>query len=612
VIAGVIIHLARGSAAEAPEKTAPTFEALARSALAVVTGTVRRVTDIELPNGFIAREVTIDVEQTFAGSLRGRTVTLVEHGGRVGSRIQFTTGAPAFTAGERVLVPLGSRRDGSLFTLGGVHGKRALSETGERGPWSRSLRDVLNQAERRPSVEFRPQGLGEGECINQFGPGGSLCARFFEVDEGESIPFYFDPGGWMFFGEDGARQVLARALSVWAQMPSSRLRVALLGEKPLSTPLAIDDFTVSEAYLGFDLDDADIRCRDGAGDTTVIADGDESKVFGGRRYLRILRTGARVVFNPRDTAAGCPEVHICNFAEVATHEAGHAVGLNHLDNPAAMGFLHEPCACGTATTVDIAEMERRYPLNIPPTIVTPKILPPVIAGQAYSIRLEAIGGVGSFSWSLTTPYGPDTSPGPLPYGLTLSDDGVITGIATGAYHNRPIITATDSTNQSHTKKFLIDVQSSTTPTTTSTSTTKPTQIPLDSPFFACSTTTTSTLGRCGNPETACPYVGCRAGLDLGVDLLRRVPRRESRLRRLIRAIDHSAARGSFLVNELFRPERGVVLLDRAVRLVRRLQRLLEHRPTARRLGTELPAELSYVAGTLADRIPICRAQYMSP
>jgi hypothetical protein len=55
--------------------------------------------------------------------------------------------------------------------------------------------------------------------------------------------------------------------------------------------------------------------------------------------------------------------------------------------------------------------------------------------------------------------------------------------------------------------------------------------------------------------------------------------------------------------------------DRGRRLVlvepRDAVRTLGHPPIARRVGTELTAELSYVAETLADRIPICRAVHIA-
>jgi hypothetical protein len=67
------------------------------------------------------------------------------------------------------------------------------------------------------------------------------------------------------------------------------------------------------------------------------------------------------------------------------------------------------------------------PAAAPLTILT-KDLPPGKLGQPYAAAFTATGGVQPYHWSLTT--------GALPPGLTLNDDGTVTGtlLAAGAYH----------------------------------------------------------------------------------------------------------------------------------------------------------------------------------
>ncbi|MDX1984035.1 MAG: putative Ig domain-containing protein [Bryobacteraceae bacterium] len=66
-------------------------------------------------------------------------------------------------------------------------------------------------------------------------------------------------------------------------------------------------------------------------------------------------------------------------------------------------------------------------------------LPPAAAGVAYSQRLEAEGGAGPYSWSFT---------GTLPGGLSLSQNGELTGTALAAGNTRFRVTVTDSQGQS--------------------------------------------------------------------------------------------------------------------------------------------------------------------
>jgi len=57
----------------------------------------------------------------------------------------------------------------------------------------------------------------------------------------------------------------------------------------------------------------------------------------------------------------------------------------------------------------------------PPTVVTTE-LPGALVGEAYSAALEAQGGDGTFTWSLDS--------GSLPQGLSLADDGTVSGTPT--------------------------------------------------------------------------------------------------------------------------------------------------------------------------------------
>lgn len=61
-------------------------------------------------------------------------------------------------------------------------------------------------------------------------------------------------------------------------------------------------------------------------------------------------------------------------------------------------------------------------------------LPGAVQGQAYSVQLNATGGVAPYSWSATG----------LPAGLTCSSTGLISGTPTVSGTFSAVITVTDS------------------------------------------------------------------------------------------------------------------------------------------------------------------------
>src|SRR5208282_981167 len=92
-------------------------------------------------------------------------------------------------------------------------------------------------------------------------------------------------------------------------------------------------------------------------------------------------------------------------------------------------------------------------VNTTLTITTP-VLPNVVPNQPYSIQLQATGGNGIY----TNPpaIGWAVSIGTLPAGLTLSADGVISGVCSLTNINDPItIQLTDSANTVATKSYTL-------------------------------------------------------------------------------------------------------------------------------------------------------------
>ena len=76
-------------------------------------------------------------------------------------------------------------------------------------------------------------------------------------------------------------------------------------------------------------------------------------------------------------------------------------------------------------------------ISAPLTITTPAALPGGTAGQAYSITLQATGGVAPYIWSMATGS-------TLPVGMTLTAAGVLSGTPTTAGSYTFTIVVTDS------------------------------------------------------------------------------------------------------------------------------------------------------------------------
>src|SRR3954466_4218382 len=88
----------------------------------VVVATVRDAASHVRADGYVVTDYRLDVEQTLKGTAAG-TITVSEIGGTAGSRFTFISDAAAYTPGERVMVFLKKRGDGTYFTTSMAMGK---------------------------------------------------------------------------------------------------------------------------------------------------------------------------------------------------------------------------------------------------------------------------------------------------------------------------------------------------------------------------------------------------------------------------------------------------------------------------------------------------------
>ncbi|HXH40525.1 MAG TPA: hypothetical protein VNN08_17975, partial [Thermoanaerobaculia bacterium] len=89
---------------------------------AVVVATVRDAASRVQGDGHVVTDYRFDVEQTLKGAAAG-TITVSEIGGVAGQRFTFISDSATYTPGERVMVFLRKRDDGTYFTTSMAMGK---------------------------------------------------------------------------------------------------------------------------------------------------------------------------------------------------------------------------------------------------------------------------------------------------------------------------------------------------------------------------------------------------------------------------------------------------------------------------------------------------------
>ncbi|MBI4529244.1 MAG: hypothetical protein HY695_36055 [Deltaproteobacteria bacterium] len=111
------------------------IEGLTEAAKMVVIGAVAGVHSYWTDDkSIILTRIEVDVEETLKDSApAGARVNVILLGGKVGAISGSVAGTPSFKQGERVLVFLSERRDGSLGILGLFQGKFSIQRDPKTG-----------------------------------------------------------------------------------------------------------------------------------------------------------------------------------------------------------------------------------------------------------------------------------------------------------------------------------------------------------------------------------------------------------------------------------------------------------------------------------------------
>jgi hypothetical protein len=446
--------------------------------------------------------VEVKLDTVLKGSLSSETLILKQPGGIVGSEGVRFIGEPTFAPGDELLLYLNAGPDLSLHVSQCFMGMFYLLNdpvTGERyvRRWEdpsevttlqiRATRpDVTDSA---PLTEYLamirdvlraapPTGAGGEEGVDflsspseyetkrldaqgYYTPAFNLLSggvRWMEADAGQAVVYSMNPDRAPISG--GGTAELTRAMSAWSAQSGANIRLQL-GSQTSSCGYATDSINTISYGDCQGILDPPVNCS-GVLAQTRIAFTSETKVVGGRTFRRLI--DADLVFN---RGMDC-FLHISsNLAEVACHELGHSIGLDHASDPAAIMWAS---ARGQGRDATLGDDDKAGVLAIYPASgggggsgsvsITTLTLPHGQVGHSYHQTLTATGGTLPYTWRLIG--------GRLPSGLSLNLSGAIDGFPSqsGTFQATVQVsdsTRTGSTSDSRAFTLTVDTQSSPAP-----------------------------------------------------------------------------------------------------------------------------------------------------
>lgn len=431
--------------------------------------------------------VEVRADRVLKGELSEETIVLKQIGGDTGASGVRVFGQPDFTSGERVLLYLNAGTDGSLHAAHAFMGKFSVVADGitneeyiERSAGAQDIEilartavgEITNRASFHSYIKKIQRTLrqeaGRIAEIDASHAGEPLIAvpaeysskkkessgfkpeylfmaggvRWMEADAGQPISYYVNPNACPIAG--GGAAEIARAMAAWPTQSGASIHLQTAGQTSACGIVIDNTNTISFGDCLGQLD-VPIGCA-GVVALTSISYTNEAKVVNGVTFNRLLESDT--VFNK---GMSCFLGNSANLAEVTCHELGHAIGLAHPADPAAImwGTAHGNGRDATLGADDKAGVLAIYPASgtggggngggsgggsgsggggaTTPVSITTAGLGSGTIGQKYNASLGATGGTSPYRWSLVG--------GALPPALDMSGSGALTGTpsATGTY-----------------------------------------------------------------------------------------------------------------------------------------------------------------------------------
>jgi hypothetical protein len=390
------VTLAAARLADATLYVATNDRTLARRADTIVAGTVRSIATVATADGGIATRVTIDVDTQLKGR-RATSVVVDQPGGAFGDRELWIEGAPQFRTGERQLLFLAERGDGTLrtvaFGLGQYHlhereGRDTLAERSLGAPvlggatirrlrFSRLVRTIERAVATAPVEPDAPRPATGATRRSPATQQVSVAAftlmdrpsgRWHEPDLGEPVVISVDAAGDAGLGADASLAAVDAALAAWTHVSGATIELA---RGPATAPMPMLCDGVSQIVFN----DPFGEIPNPGHCSGVLAIGGyctagktEVDVIDGVQYRRI--TEGNITFSNGFTH--CPFWTEANLAEITTHELGHTIGIGHSseldDEPSAVlkdaTMYYRAHFDGRAASVhadDVAAVRALYP-----------------------------------------------------------------------------------------------------------------------------------------------------------------------------------------------------------------------------------------------------------
>ncbi len=473
---------------------------LAVSSRAIVEGQVLGVeSEWIAERRAVYRYVTVDVERVYKGEVAPGLVVLKELGGHTQLYGTEVPGTPLFAKGERAILFLNTDRDGALhvahFFLG--HYTVVSEAQSDRSVVVRDLEGTLdssssgtvtNVADRDAFVAALLSNLRshpaevawyraryDGSPIRIVPPeylvrGGRTTYsdtnphftllepgfRWFEPDSGGAIPYRMN-GKAAPTPSHGVDECRA-ALAAWTRVSGSGLELRFAG-KSSGGGHAADG--ANEIAFGDPLGEIDdpVNCTGVVASGGVTTATGETIAYNGKAFHRILE-GDVVVNNGFECLLSNPTV----LTEILTHELGHTVGIGHSSErfaepdsrllDATMYFVIHNDGRGASLRTDDSNAARALYAKAEaesPLVLVSSAVPDAVPGQLYTVSLEARGGTTPYVWSVAS--------GDLPPGITLAQDGRLSGRATSVGASTFVATVRDAHDGERSVSLLLRASS---------------------------------------------------------------------------------------------------------------------------------------------------------
>lgn len=346
---------------------------LAVSSRVIVTGEVRSIVSAwDDTHTYAWTYIEVSCERVLKGQLESQTIVVKQLGGDFADSGLHVFGQPKYKQGQKVLLYLNTAPDGSLRIAHNFMGKFSIESDAATGQLFvvRSLRepevqlyalaDSRDITERAPLKEHlqkirrflrdQPELVAQYEAANQqvallpvpfeysrvksaagnLTPQFELTAgglRWMEADSGQAINFYFNPANSPV--SSGGSTEITNGMNAWSAQSGANIRLQIAAQTA-SCGLQSDGTNV------ISFADCLGQLQPPAGCSGVLAQTSvrytsETRVVGGITFHRIFE--ADIVFN---RGMNCFLGNTANLSEVACHELGHAIGLDHSANSAAI------------------------------------------------------------------------------------------------------------------------------------------------------------------------------------------------------------------------------------------------------------------------------------